>query len=60
MSPKRMLIRGGVVLSVDPDIGELPKGDVLIEDGVIAAVAPELEVSDGARRARPPPTRRPR
>jgi cytosine/adenosine deaminase-related metal-dependent hydrolase len=46
MSADRLLIRGGVVLSVDPDIGELPEGDVLIEDGVIAAVGPALQVED--------------
>jgi cytosine/adenosine deaminase-related metal-dependent hydrolase len=27
---------------MDPDVGELPRGDLLVEDGVIAAVAPSL------------------
>jgi cytosine/adenosine deaminase-related metal-dependent hydrolase len=39
---KRTLIRGGTVLSVDPEIGNLPRGDVLIEDGAIAAVQPAI------------------
>ncbi|HEU4424991.1 MAG TPA: amidohydrolase family protein [Pilimelia sp.] len=39
---KRTLIRGGHVLTVDPALGDLPKGDVLIEDGNIAAVQPEI------------------
>jgi cytosine/adenosine deaminase-related metal-dependent hydrolase len=38
----RTLIRGGSVLSMDPTIGDLPRADVLIEDGAIAAVRPEL------------------
>jgi 5-methylthioadenosine/S-adenosylhomocysteine deaminase len=38
----RMLLRGGHVLSVDPGIGDLPRGDVLIEDDKIAAVEPEI------------------
>jgi cytosine/adenosine deaminase-related metal-dependent hydrolase len=32
------LVRGGQVVSVDPTIGELPRGDVHIRDGVIVAV----------------------
>jgi 5-methylthioadenosine/S-adenosylhomocysteine deaminase len=42
----RLLIRGGYVLSMDPAVGELPAGDILIEDGAIAAIAPSLEVTD--------------
>jgi 5-methylthioadenosine/S-adenosylhomocysteine deaminase len=34
----RMLLRGGHVLTMDPALGDLPTGDVLIEDGAIAAV----------------------
>jgi 5-methylthioadenosine/S-adenosylhomocysteine deaminase len=36
----RTVIRGGTVLSMDRDIGDLPRGDVLIDDGAIAAVEP--------------------
>jgi cytosine/adenosine deaminase-related metal-dependent hydrolase len=40
MTTKR-LIRGGTVLSMDPDIGDLV-GDVLIEDDRIVAVRPDI------------------
>jgi 5-methylthioadenosine/S-adenosylhomocysteine deaminase len=52
----RLLIRGGHILSMDPDVGDLPHGDLLIEDDRIAAVgsvlpenghaAPDAEVID--------------
>lgn len=38
----KTLIRGGHVLTVDSQIGDLPKGDVLIEDDTIVAVQPEI------------------
>jgi 5-methylthioadenosine/S-adenosylhomocysteine deaminase len=44
----RTLITGGIVLTQDPSLGELPKADVLIEDGRIAAVGPDLS-ADGAK-----------
>lgn len=44
---ERILIKGGYVLSMDPDVGELECGDVLIEDGRIATVAPSVE-TEGA------------
>jgi 5-methylthioadenosine/S-adenosylhomocysteine deaminase len=44
----RMLIKGGCVVTMDPQLRELPQGDVLIEDGRIAAIAPRLDVLDGA------------
>jgi cytosine/adenosine deaminase-related metal-dependent hydrolase len=48
----RILIRGGHVLTVDPDLGDLPGGDVLIEDGTIVQVGVDLsadaEVMDAA------------
>ncbi|HEY1774849.1 MAG TPA: amidohydrolase family protein [Solirubrobacteraceae bacterium] len=44
--PKRVLISGGHVLSIDPAIGELPRGDVLIEDDRIAAIAAHIDASD--------------
>ncbi len=40
---ERTLLRGGTVLSMDPGIGDLPSGDVLIEDDRIAAVQPRVE-----------------
>jgi len=50
---KRILVRGGHILSMDPEIGNLPEGDVLIEDGRIVRVAPSIpnvdaEVIDAA------------
>jgi 5-methylthioadenosine/S-adenosylhomocysteine deaminase len=38
----RTLIRGGTVLTMDPSIGDLAPGDVLIEDDKIAAVQADL------------------
>lgn len=38
----RTLLRSGHVISMDPDIGDLPQGDVLVEDGRITAVEPEI------------------
>ncbi|TWF77243.1 cytosine/adenosine deaminase-related metal-dependent hydrolase [Pseudonocardia hierapolitana] len=46
MSPHRTVVRNGHVLTMDPALGDLPAGDVLIEDGVITAVAPSLPVTD--------------
>jgi len=34
----KTLITGGKVVSVDPAVGDLARGDVLIEDGVIAGI----------------------
>ena len=42
----RVLIRGGHVLTMDPELGDLYGGDVLIEDGRIAAVAASLDADD--------------
>ncbi|MFR0355858.1 amidohydrolase family protein [Streptomyces sediminimaris] len=38
----RILLRGGHVISMDASVRELPRGDVLIEDGRVAAVRPEI------------------
>jgi 5-methylthioadenosine/S-adenosylhomocysteine deaminase len=38
----RMLLRGGYVITMDPQIGDLPDGDVLIEGDRIAAVQPHI------------------
>jgi cytosine/adenosine deaminase-related metal-dependent hydrolase len=40
----RILLRGGYVLSMDDALGELPSGDVLIEDHTIVAVDARIEV----------------
>ncbi len=41
----KTLVQGGLVVSVDPAVGTLPRGDVLIEDGRIAAVAPAIDAT---------------
>ncbi len=42
MSNRRILIRGGHLLTMDPELGDLPAGDILVEDDRIAAVAREI------------------
>jgi cytosine/adenosine deaminase-related metal-dependent hydrolase len=42
----RTLIRGGMILSVDPAVGDMAAGDVLVENGRIAAVERNLTVDD--------------
>ena len=46
MSSQRLFIRNGFVVSMDPDVGEIPNGDVLVEDGVIVEIGQGLEVGD--------------
>jgi len=43
---RRTPISGGTVLTVDPVPGELDRGDVLVEEGRTAAVAPRPDVAD--------------
>lgn len=43
-----ILIRGAHILSMDPAIGDLPRGDILIVDGVLRAVAAAIEAPAGA------------
>lgn len=43
---ERMLLRGGFVITMDPQLGELSGGDVLIEGDRIAAVGPRIEAAD--------------
>ncbi|MBM6672258.1 amidohydrolase, partial [Phocaeicola coprophilus] len=38
----KLLLKSGIVVTQDPKLGVLPCGDVLIEDGRVAAVAPSL------------------
>jgi cytosine/adenosine deaminase-related metal-dependent hydrolase len=39
----RLLLKSGIVVTQDAKLGVLPTGDVLVENGRIAAVAPSLE-----------------
>jgi cytosine/adenosine deaminase-related metal-dependent hydrolase len=41
------LIKGGAVITVDRAVGTLPKADILVRDGAIVAVGPDL-AADGA------------
>jgi cytosine/adenosine deaminase-related metal-dependent hydrolase len=43
---RRILLKGGVVLSLDPQVGDFAQADVLIEDGKIREVRPGIAVSD--------------
>lgn len=39
----KTLIKGGYIISMDDEIGELPEGDILIEDGRITQIAEDIE-----------------
>ncbi|MDR6992244.1 amidohydrolase family protein [Luteimonas sp. 3794] len=41
-----LLVRNGHVLTMDPEVGDLPRADVLVRDGRIVAVGPDLEPGD--------------
>jgi 5-methylthioadenosine/S-adenosylhomocysteine deaminase len=45
----RLLLNGGYVLSMDEGVGELPRGDVLIEGSKVVAVQGWIEVEDVER-----------
>ena len=42
---RELLLKGGLVVTVDEALGDLPDADVLIREGVIVAVAPGLSAS---------------
>ena len=42
---RRILIKGGLVLSLDPAIGDFAQADVLIEDGKIRELRPDIAAS---------------
>lgn len=45
---QRVLLKGGIVLSLDPKVGDFVSGDVLLEDGKIREVRPNIDVSADA------------
>src|ERR1700759_4732206 len=45
-TPMETLVHGGTVISVDPRIGDLQRGDVLVEDGRIESVAERIDAPD--------------
>jgi len=44
-SKHRVLLKGGTIISMDPKVGDVVQGDVLIEGKKIAAIAPELNAA---------------
>lgn len=42
---ERVLLKGGTVISMDPDVGDFETADVLIDGSVIASVEPTIEAS---------------
>ncbi len=47
IDPKsRILLRGGTIVSMDAKVGDLIKGDLLIEGSKISAIAPEINAAD--------------
>jgi 5-methylthioadenosine/S-adenosylhomocysteine deaminase len=47
-SHKRILLKGGVVLTMDPQVGHFANADVLIEDGKIREVRPDIAAAGAA------------
>jgi cytosine/adenosine deaminase-related metal-dependent hydrolase len=45
-SKDRILLKGGTIISMDPRVGDLVQGDVLIEGKRIAAIGPSLNAAD--------------
>ncbi len=45
---RRILLKGGVVLTLDPAVGDFAQADVLIEDGKIREVRPNIPVGPDA------------
>ena len=45
-SARRLLFKGGTVLTMDRALGDLARGDMLVENGRIAAVGPNLTAAD--------------
>src|SRR5262252_2249219 len=43
---RRILLKGGVVLTLDRQVGDFAPADVLIEDGKISAVKPNIAVAE--------------
>src|SRR5262249_54797287 len=48
LAQPRILIKGGVVLTLDPQVGDFARADVLIENGTIREVRPDIAVSADA------------
>ncbi|RXT56001.1 cytosine deaminase [Bosea sp. Tri-44] len=46
---RRILISGATILSMDAATGDLDRGDILVADGRIAAIAPRIKADDAER-----------
>lgn len=46
MGQRRQIVRGGTVLTLDPELGDIAGGEVLIEGSEIEAVGKDLEAGD--------------
>jgi 5-methylthioadenosine/S-adenosylhomocysteine deaminase len=42
----RRLIKGGTIISMDPEVGDLVRGDILVEGDKILQIAPSIPVED--------------
>jgi cytosine/adenosine deaminase-related metal-dependent hydrolase len=45
MDMNRILVKGAAIVTMDRNLGDLPRGDILVEGDSIAAVAPEIDAS---------------
>jgi len=45
---RRILIKGGIVLTLDRSVGDFAKADMLIEDGKIREIRPDIAAADAA------------
>jgi len=43
---ERLVVRGGFVISMDADVGDIQGGSVVVENGVVTHVGPDVDVSD--------------
>ena len=50
----RIVLKGGTIISMDAKVGDLAKGDVLIEGSKISAIGPNLTVPPARRKSTPP------
>jgi cytosine/adenosine deaminase-related metal-dependent hydrolase len=48
---RRTLIKSATIVSMDPSLGELPAGDLLVEGNRIAEVRPSIDLGSGAAEA---------
>lgn len=46
MAQRRTIVRNGRIVSMDEEIGNLARADVLIEEGLIVAIGPDLDAGD--------------